>query len=54
MSALRRQTNRRLARGRSATAPLVLGASLAARASRRDTVALARGLWAELRGSQPR
>jgi hypothetical protein len=53
-SAFRRQANRRLARGRSATAPLVLGASLAARASRRDTVALARGLWAELRGSQPR
>ncbi|WP_369134186.1 hypothetical protein [Modestobacter sp. I12A-02662] len=53
-SAVRRQANRRLARGRSATAPLVLGASLAARAYRRSTVALGRELWAQLRGSQPR
>jgi len=53
-SALRRQANRRLARGRSATAPMVLGASLTARANSKETVALARELWAELRGAPPR
>jgi hypothetical protein len=53
VSALRRRVTRRLARNSSSVAPLLIGATLAARSNRKATEKLAQAVLADLRASLP-